>query len=172
MNRHYTIEHYLELISEARKIVPGLAVSTDVIVGFCGETDEQFKKTLDLFNQVKYDMAYLAQYSPRPGTVAEKFFVDDVSSKIKKQREEILNNVLAVTAEEINRRLIDQTLPTLITKRVSTALGPTNKYQGKTRTFKTVQVVSEQDVLGRFVTAKITNCTAWGLNAELVSIDD
>jgi tRNA-2-methylthio-N6-dimethylallyladenosine synthase len=92
MGRQYTIEHYRERLDRIREAVPGITVSTDVIVGFCGETEEQFQRTLRLLEEVRYDQVFAAAYSPRPGTPATRL-ADDVPADIKRRR---LNELLAV----------------------------------------------------------------------------
>jgi tRNA-2-methylthio-N6-dimethylallyladenosine synthase len=92
MGRQYTIEHYLERLARIRERVPGVSISTDVIVGFCGETEAQFESTLRLLETVRYDQVFAAAYSPRPGTPATRL-VDDVPAADKRRR---LNTLLAI----------------------------------------------------------------------------
>src|SRR4029079_10264792 len=92
MGRQYTIEHYLQRLARIREAVPGIAVSTDVIVGFCGETDAQFRATLRLLETVRYDQVFAAAFSARPGTPATHL-ADDVPATVKRER---LNELLAV----------------------------------------------------------------------------
>src|SRR5437879_12915733 len=92
MGRQYTIEHYLERLARIRASVPGIAISTDVIVGFCGETEAQFGATLDLLRAVRYDQVFAAAFSPRPGTPAARL-PDDVPPAEKRRR---LTELLAV----------------------------------------------------------------------------
>ncbi len=92
MGRQYTIEHYRERLDRIRDAVPGITVSTDVIVGFCGETEDQFRRTLALLEDVRYDQVFAAAYSPRPGTPATRLS-DDVPADVKRRR---LNELLAV----------------------------------------------------------------------------
>ncbi|MCX6741111.1 MAG: tRNA (N6-isopentenyl adenosine(37)-C2)-methylthiotransferase MiaB, partial [Candidatus Parcubacteria bacterium] len=84
MNRHYTVAHYKDLIKKIRRAIPGIAISTDIIVGFPGETEEQFNHTAELMKEIDFDMAYLAEYSSRPGTAAEKL-KDDIPLKEKRR---------------------------------------------------------------------------------------
>jgi tRNA-2-methylthio-N6-dimethylallyladenosine synthase len=92
MGRQYSIAHYRERLERIRDAVPGIAVSTDVIVGFCGETDAQHEATLELLRAVRYDQVFAAAYSPRPGTPATRL-VDDVPADVKRER---LNGLLAL----------------------------------------------------------------------------
>lgn len=93
MNRHYTAKQYLGLINQIRKEIPQIEIGTDIIVGFPGETEEQFQNTVDLCKKAKFSIAYISEYSPRPGTVAHKM-KDDVSHKEKQKRWRILNNLI------------------------------------------------------------------------------
>lgn len=92
MNRPYTIAHYKKLIRKIRKTLPNIKISTDVIVGFPGETKKQFQDTIKLFKEIKFDSAYINKYSPRPGTIAAKL-KDNVPPAEKKRRWQILNEI-------------------------------------------------------------------------------
>ncbi|MCX8008746.1 MAG: MiaB/RimO family radical SAM methylthiotransferase [Patescibacteria group bacterium] len=94
MNRWYTREEYLELVKKIRDRIPGVTISTDIIVGFCGETEQQFQNTLDLCKQVGFTKAYIAMYSDRPMTAAHKVYKDDVSYQEKKRRWKILEEMI------------------------------------------------------------------------------
>ncbi len=93
MNRSYTVKQYKNLVKKIRKKIPDINLSTDVIVGFPGETKKQFQNTVKLFKEIKFDMAYIAKYSPRPGTAAFKL-KDNVPWGEKKKREKILREIL------------------------------------------------------------------------------
>jgi tRNA-2-methylthio-N6-dimethylallyladenosine synthase len=94
MNRWYTKENYLDLLSKLRKKVPGIKFSTDIIVGFCGETPKEFKETVDLVKKAKFYKAYISMYSDRPMTAAHKVFHDDIKHTVKKRRWQILENLI------------------------------------------------------------------------------
>jgi len=115
MNRKYTVKDYKNLVQKIRHKIPGVAVSTDVIVGFPGETKRQFQNTVKLFKEIKFDMAYIAQYSPRAGTAAFKL-KDNVPREEKKQREKILTEILRQTALENNQKYIGKTVEILVEK--------------------------------------------------------
>lgn len=95
MNRNYTKQEYLELVEKIKTKISNVKISTDVIIGFPGETDEKFEETIDICNKVKFEVAYLNKYSPRPGTISAKLYKDDVPMAIKKERwvrlEEMIN---------------------------------------------------------------------------------
>ncbi len=162
MNRGYTREHYVHLVEKIRKEIPEVALSTDIIVGFPGETKKQFQDTVNLFKKVKFDMAYIAQYSPRPKTAAYKL-KDNVSPGEKKKREKILTDILKETALEHNKKLVEKIVEILVEtgKRGSTLMG-------KTKSLKTVKFESEKHLLGQIVKVKITQAMSWGLKGKYV----
>lgn len=94
MNRGYTREHYLDLVNRLQKAVPDMVLGTDIIVGFPTETKKDFQDTLDLAKEINFTLAFVAQYSPRPGTTAAKLFPDDVTPREKKRRWEILDDLI------------------------------------------------------------------------------
>jgi len=164
MNRYYTVQEYKNLIKKIKKQIPQLNVSTDVIVGFPGETKKQFKKTKQLLKRIKFDMVYIAQYSPRPGTKAAQM-EDNVLRKEKRQREKTLNKILEKTALKNNKKLIGQTLEILVENCQN------NQYYGKTKNFKNIKI-EKKDLkkslsLGEFIKVKIIKATAWGLEGIL-----
>jgi len=164
MNRPYTIKEYKNLVKRIREKVPEIFLSTDVIVGFPGETKKQFENTLSLFKEIKYDMAYIARYSSRSQTVASKL-KDNVSPEEKEKRWKILTEILKKTALENNKKYIGKEVEVLIDSKKN------NFYLGKTRTYKTIkfQVSSSkfQDLVGQFFKVKITEALPWGLKGIL-----
>ena len=94
MNRWYTRADFLQLLQKMRDKIPGVEFSTDIIVGFCGETDDEFRETIDLVKKAKFYKAYLAMYSDRPGTAAHRVFKDDVPHPLKKKRWQILEEMI------------------------------------------------------------------------------
>jgi tRNA-2-methylthio-N6-dimethylallyladenosine synthase len=157
MNRKYTREHYLHVIKNIRSILPNAALSTDFIVGFCGETQEQFQDTLTLYETVQYDMAYTAQYSPRVGTAAASW-TDSVPKTEKVQREKVLNALVKKYSFQQNKKIVGQTMRVLIEKKT------TSSYFGKTATSKNVKVFSNHLLsVGSFVDVKMTHAQDFGL---------
>ncbi len=161
MNRRHTREYYLDLIKKIRTAWPGVAISTDIIVGFPGETDKQFQATADVMRQVQYDMAYLAEYSPRPGTTAQRFFRDDVTAAEKTRRKHTLNDILTETAHERNRALVGKAVSVL----VDSYDAKTKTNSGKTDTFKTIHFPGP-DLTGQFAEVDVTRADAWGLAGQ------
>jgi tRNA-2-methylthio-N6-dimethylallyladenosine synthase len=176
MNRRYTVKHYLSLIKKVRAAKPGLAITTDIIVGFPGETRAQFDNTVKLFKLVKFDLAYISPYSPRPGTVASQL-KDSVSVTEKKRRATKLNELLKQTVVANNNRYLDKVVEVLVE-----GLNKRGKYYGKTGSYQTVLIspvvgsvnqkktVRQQsvDLLGQFVKVKITKSLPFGLEGDLV----
>lgn len=162
MNRRYTVEHFLNLVDRIRERIPGVSITTDVIVGFCGETEAQFENTLKVFEAVKFDMAYTAQYSHRTGTGAYRAFNDDVPDDVKEDRERRLTEVLKAGALARNQALVGQTVTVLVdTHKKGFGFG---KNEGN----KTIRFASDKNLVSQFVNIKITHAQAWGLNGELV----
>ena len=170
MNRHYTIEHYKKLIKKIRytykkykpKIVP--AVSTDVIVGFPGETKKQFENTAKLMREMKFDMTYISQYSPRPETAAWRL-KNNVSKKEKSRREKVLTDILEKTALENNKKYIGKTIEILADRALpAKALAAA----GHTRTQKKVIFYSNKKIpVGSFQKVKITKAKKFALEGEI-----
>jgi len=163
MRRSYTAEKYKELVEKIRKAVPDIALSTDVIVGFPGETEKQFQNTAKLFEEIKFDMAYISQYSPRPRTAASKL-EDDVPREEKKQREKILTEILKKTALENNQKYVGKTEEVLIEKIKKDHL------LGKNKINKTVRISfdnSNYPSIGELKKVKITKALDWSLEGEL-----
>lgn len=167
MNRHYTVDHYVRLMNKVRERMPEVAISTDIIVGFCGETAEQFEGTARLFEDLKYDMAYIAQYSPREGTVAENSFADDVSKEDKILRDRRLNEILSRTALQHHQKYLGREIDVLVD---SVEPGPDGLLvnYGKSETFKTTKFVSARSFVGEFVKVRIKSVAPFGLEGELV----
>ena len=164
MNRKYTAAHYKKLIKKVRAAKPGVAITTDVIVGFPGETKEQFRNTARLFKDVEFDMAYLAQYSPRPGTVSAKM-KDNVTPVEKKKRWDELNVLLGKSALKNNRAYLGREVEVLVEGK-----SRQGKYYGKTSSYKNVLIkgVNRRSLVGQLVRIRITEAMAFGLEGELV----
>jgi len=176
MGRQYTIEHYRERLDRIREAVPGITVSTDVIVGFCGETEAQFEQTLELLEQVRYDQVFAAAYSPRPGTPATRLD-DDVPAADKRRR---LNTLLAVQERiglERNQawlgREVEVLVDTVVPERghdhdnadhPATA-GPGVRLSGRTRGNKLVHLTGHPDLLGRLVDVRVEHAGPYALRA-------
>lgn len=164
MNRQYTVEKYKKIVEKIRNTIPNCALSTDIIVGFCGETPEQFEETYKLFEEVRFDMAYLARYSPRPGTVSVKIYKDDIAREEKARRWHRLNAILEECSSEKNRACEGKILEVLVEKYND----ETGEAEGKSRENKVVQFLGTPDLIGTLVDVKITNSLQWLLKGEKV----
>jgi len=160
MNRPYTISQYKKIVKKIKKEIPNIALSCDVIVGFPGEKEKHFRNTTKLFKELEFDMAYIAQYSPRPGTAAATM-KDDVPHKEKQKREKILTEILEKIALKKNKKYIGKTTRVLIHK-------SQGKYLiGKTDTYKTVKIRGSKNLIGKFLDVEITKATPWGLAGKI-----
>jgi tRNA-2-methylthio-N6-dimethylallyladenosine synthase len=172
MGRQYTIEHYLERLARIREAVPGITVSTDIIVGFCGETEAAFEATLRLLKTVRYDQVFAAAYSARPGTPATKL-ADDVAPEVKRRR---LNELLALQEGiglERNRAwlgrevavLVDGVSPARAHEHVDeSASGPeVAMLSGRTRGNKLVHLPGPSSLVGSEVTVRIDHAGPYAL---------
>lgn len=169
MNRKYTVAHYRDLISKVRAAKPDIAITTDLIVGFPGETKKQFLNSAKLFKDLKFEMAYTAQYSPRPETVSWNM-KDNVSREEKKSREKIITDILAKTSLAANKKYLGKEVVVLVD-----GINARGKLYGKTSSFKTVLFISKDknkiaDVIGHFVKVKIEKALTFGLEGKLVVV--
>ncbi|MBG9565784.1 tRNA (N6-isopentenyl adenosine(37)-C2)-methylthiotransferase MiaB [Brevibacillus agri] len=165
MARKYTREHYLELVRKIKAAIPNVSLSTDIIVGFPGETDEQFEETISLVEEVRYDSAYTFIYSPREGTPAA-VMEDNVPMEVKKARLYRLNEVLARIGLEQNKKLQDQVLEVLVE---GESKNNPDVLAGRTRTNKLVHFTADKSLIGEYVHVKITDAKTWTLHGELVT---
>ncbi|MFA6097362.1 MAG: MiaB/RimO family radical SAM methylthiotransferase [Candidatus Paceibacterota bacterium] len=178
MNRKYTAKHFLALTDLIRIYMPGAAITTDVIIGFPGETKKQFMRTADVMKKARFDMVYINKYSPREGTASAKL-PNDVPLEEKKRREKVLTKILEKTALANNKRYIGKTIDVLVEK-------VDDKYiYGRSRTFKNVRISlacppemeqsaeeyhnSFKMLCGNFISIKIAIADSWGLEGKLTS---
>ena len=161
MRRGYTAENYRRLISQIRSKIPGVALSTDVIVGFPSETAEQFQHTFDLLSELRFDTVHAAVYSPRTGTIASKKFEDNVPMAEKQERLNKIERLQEKIATEINRQLLGKTVEVLVEGKKK------GKWQGRTRTGKLVFFKDTKDCLGQLVNIRIDKTSPWSLQGEL-----
>ena len=173
MRRGYTLEEYRSLIQRLRAWWPGVSLSTDVIVGFCGETEEEFQHTLDLLEEIRFDVVHVAAYSPRPGTLAHKW-EDDVPLAEKKRRLHMVEEVQERIAREINQASVGRVEEILLEEEHEQH--GVSQWKGRTRTNKLVFVSDEggasraQLAAGMLVQVHIERATAWSLQGCTVTI--
>lgn len=163
MNRKYTKEHYLDLIGKIKKAIPDVSVTTDIIVGFPGETEEDFLETLDLVKQCDFEGAYTFIFSPRAGTPAASYS-DDLPKEMKKQRLYQLNDLINEGFSKGNHRFVGTIQNVLVDGR-----SKTNKsvLTGYTEHNKLVNFKGDESLIGKIVSVKITDARTWSLVGEL-----
>lgn len=166
MGRRYTVEQYKEIVDYLREKIPNCAFSTDIIVGFPNETNEQFERTLDLYRYCEYDNAFTFIYSPRNGTPAARM-TDDTPKAEKSERLIRLNELVDYYAKKNNDRYLDQVVEVLVD-------GPSKKnseiISGYSPQNKIVNFKGEAEI-GDLVKVRITNCKTWYLEGELIQGD-
>jgi tRNA-2-methylthio-N6-dimethylallyladenosine synthase len=164
MARKYDRERYLDLVRKLKEAIPDVVLTTDIIVGFPGETEEQFEETLSLVKEVEFDSAFTFIYSPREGTPAAKM-KDDVPMEVKKERLYRLNETLNEISRRKNEELRGKVVEVLVegeSKKDSSVLS------GRTRSNKLVHFKGSKDLIGQFVYVRIENPQTWTLNGVLV----
>ena len=166
MNRHYNSAWYLDRIAAIRRYMPDCSITTDVIAGFCTETEEDHRMTLDIFSQVRYDYAYMFKFSMRPDTYAAKHLTDDVPDAEKTRRLEEIIALQGQIALENNRKEIGKTFEVLVEG---------ESHRSKEQLFgrnsqNKVIVFDRHNILpGQYVQVKVTDCTAATLKGEVVT---
>ena len=169
MNRQHTREEYMELIDNIKRIIPDMAFSQDMIVGFCGETEQDHKDTLDLMEYVKYDYGFMFAYSERPGTLAGKKMDDDVPQETKQRR---LQEVIALQRKHglyRTQKHLGKIEEVLIE---GTSKKNPNEWKGRNTQNLVVVFPKEQYKLGDFVNVKIEDCTSGTLKGTAVEFSD
>ena len=161
MNRNYKTEEYVSIMKKLKAAIPGCAISTDIIVGFCGETEDEFEQTYKMYEELEWDMCYLARYSPRKGTYSEKKLEDDVSREDKARRWHKLNELLIKTAEKKHKALVGETLEVLVTQQIGESC------IGKSREFKEVHFRAGRPLVGKLAIVTITGAGHFHLDGEL-----
>ena len=162
MRRGYTQADYRRKVERIRASIPGVSIATDIIVGFPGETEAQFNETVQVLSGLKLDVAHLARYSPRPGTVAERKFADDVPEEEKMRRFRALEDLQEKIVAEINARLLGQSVEVLFEEKVK------GRWKGRTPNNKLVFTESEGDLRGQVLPVRVTWTGPWSMQASLV----
>jgi tRNA-2-methylthio-N6-dimethylallyladenosine synthase len=162
MKRGYTQADYRRLVERIREIIPGCSIATDIIVGFPGETEEQFMETYQVLADLKLDVAHLARYSSREGTVATRRMTDDVPEEEKMRRFRLLEDMQEQIVAEINARYLGETVEVLFEEKGK------GRWKGRTPTNKLVFTESEDDLFGKVLPVKITWTGPWSMQATLL----
>jgi len=161
MRRGYTQQDYRDLVTKIRRELPGCSIATDIIVGFPGETEEQFMETYHVLADLKLDVAHLARYSVREGTVATRRMEDNISSEEKMRRFRLLEEQQEQLVGEINAKYLGGTVEVLFEEKVK------GRWRGRTPTNKLVFVESEEDLRGRLLPVTVTWTGPWSMQAML-----
>lgn len=164
MNRKYTRENYLSIVYKLKELVPNIAITTDIIVGFPGETEEDFNHTLDLVNEVKFDSAYTFLYSVREGTLAAKM-ENQIDYKVKHNRFQRLSDTLNEISLDINQKLIGKTVEVLVE---DISKNNPDVLTGRTKTSKLVHFKGNKELIGSLVNVKIEDVKTFTLEGILV----
>jgi tRNA-2-methylthio-N6-dimethylallyladenosine synthase len=161
MRRGYTQADYRRIVEKIRARIPGSSIATDVIVGFPGETEAQFMQTYHVLEDLRLDVAHLARYSTRPGTVAERRFPEDVPAEEKMRRFRMLEELQEKIVDEINSRHLGQKVEVLFEDKVK------GRWRGRTPTNKLVFLESEADLRGKVLPVSVTWTGPWSMQARL-----
>jgi len=165
MNRPYTREYYIEKIDEIRTSRPTIALGTDIIVGFSGETEDDFEMTCDLYRRCNFDIAYLAQYSVRSGTAAARMYKDDVPPKEKKRRWNILQQIMEETVLKKNQKFVGSTVSVLVDS-FQQGLCSGNSFEMKRVVFR-----GDESLIGTIQDVSVDRVVEWVLYGSLCNHD-
>lgn len=166
MNRKYTIQEYLNIVKKVKEEVPYVTTTSDFIVGFPGETEEDFMQTVDLVKQCRYDKINIAEYSPREGTIAEKYMKDDIPKSIKNKRLQYLMNIQKIINKEENIKYKDH-----IIRVIQESKTKSGKFLGRSINNKVVMFDSEENLKGKFVDVYIEKVSAGPLYGKIVKTE-
>ncbi len=166
MNRSYTREHYINLLNKIRAVIPGVAITSDLIVGFPGEEESDFLDTLSLVEAARFDNAFSFLYSPRKKTAAS-MLPDQLSAKTKNERLKRLNDIQYRISKEVNGLLLNQVVEVLVD-------GPSKNdpafYTGRTESNKLVHINADRDLTGKIITVRVTEVKTWNLHGEMTEV--
>ena len=164
MNRRYTSEDYLKLYKQIREKVKDSSITTDIIVGFPGETEEDFNETLKLVNECKFDGAFTFAYSPRENTPAAKM-LDIIPEEVKMDRLHRLNEIINKYSNESNSKMLNKIVKCLV---IGISEKDENKVCGYTENMKLVNIKGDKSLIGKIVNVKITDTKSFSLDGEYV----
>ena len=164
MKRGYTQQQYRDLVAKIRSQIPDSSIATDIIVGFPGETEEQFMETYRVLSDLKLDVAHLARYSLREGTIATRRMDDNVPEEDKLRRLHMLDDLQEQIVTEINKKYLGETVEVLFEDKVK------NRWRGRTPTNKIVFVETEEDLRGKLLPVTVTWTGPWSMQAVLAEV--
>lgn len=162
MNRKYSREYYLDLIKKIRKACPGIAIGTDIIVGFCGETKEQFKNTIELYKQSDFDISYHAVYSERSGTLAANKFTDDISLEEKKRRWREVQDLMLETVLKKNQQYLEKNVSVLVDNFSD------GWCSGNSLEMKMVKFKGKKQLMGKIIKVQVYKAQEWILWGRII----
>lgn len=165
MNRRYTRRDFIDLVMEIRKIVPDASISSDMIVGFPGETDQDFEASVELVKEVKFERLNLAIYSPREGTVAWKYFKDDVPHHVKAKRMSYILNLQKAINRELNEAYMGREVEVIVEARAKNGL-----YYGRDIRNKIISFEASDELIGKVVIVRVEKVTAGPLYGRILKI--
>lgn len=167
MNRPYTVERYTEIVRKLRELIPDISITTDIIVGFCDETEEEYENTVKFFEEMDFEHAYISQYSDRKGTTANRFMKDNVSAEEKSKRWHRLNDLLKVQSKKVLGKFKGKIVNVLVEHLEGGVC------TGRCENYKTVQFSAapsqgdkSENILGRIVPVRVTDSKDWVLIGE------
>ena len=157
MKRGYTAEDYRRLVARIRRIIPDAAIHTDIIVGFPGETDDQFESTFEILEELRLEKTHMARYSPRPGTVSARKLIDDVPDEEKHRRLAVLETQHERISGDVNQRWLGGTVEVLVEERHK------GKWRGRTPQNRLVFFDDNRDLRGQLVQVEVTSASPWAM---------
>lgn len=164
MNRKYNTGQFLDIIEKIYKKIPNANITTDIIIGFPNETNNDFRKTINMIKKCNFTLVYTGLYSPRPGSVSAEKYKDNIFKKEKRQRDKQITELVAKQSKERNKQFVNTMQKVLVQSKTSKGI-----YIGKMQTYETVKVFNAKDEdLGKFIGVKITKALSWGLGGEKV----
>jgi len=161
MNRNYTTSEYQTIMRKIQTSIPDCAISTDIIVGFSGETDEEFENTFKMYQEMEWDTCFISRYSPRKGTYSYKNLKDDVTYDVKEARWHRLNTLLKEISHKKHQAFLGRTVEVLVTQQIGDAC------TGRTRDYKETHFKSSHPLMGQLVNVKIAEAGIFWLQGEL-----
>lgn len=164
MNRNYNVAKFREIVEVIRRYMPDCSISTDIIVGFCGETEEMHQETCEFLREIGFDLAFISQFSPRRGTPAEMLMEDTVSREDKKRRWHEMNDILRETASNRHKYFEGKKVKVLV-ERFNERSG---KLHGRTEHYKEVALDGDKELIGKIVEVHVDKALDWLLEGSLI----
>ncbi|MBN1313929.1 MAG: tRNA (N6-isopentenyl adenosine(37)-C2)-methylthiotransferase MiaB [Anaerolineales bacterium] len=163
MRRGYTVDQYRQLVRKIRSIIPGVAIHCDIIVGFPGETEEQFQRTYDLMQELELDKLHIARYSPRPDTLSARKMIDSVPDEEKERRRKALDDLQAKIVGDKNRQYLEKVVEVLVEEQQK------DRWRGRTRQNQLVFIDDDRDLRGQLVNVLIEWAGPWSMVGKVLS---